>query len=1012
MEINHGYKTEIPQKLIFEQMKNCSYDFFQKTQNININLKLKGYFQQRNYIINLIKRISDQLGFKSQTFFLSIYYLDIIRLESTSNSLFNNFPSLALACLVIASKYCENDPNVPQLPYFIRVYNSIVDIRNRNTIAISDLIYNEVKICKILNYQLNYYTIYDYNSYLFGHGILKLDQLKEIKMDDDIPFSLYAKKILEKIYKKSRYYLDVIINKKICMKYNSLLLSIFIMQKSVESVIINESKINNDMEKLQIKRKAHKYFKEIMNNFYQINYDSIEEYQLMKNELEQNKYRNKNLVHNNTTSLETSKVINNYNKNNIMKKILTSYNNKNGNDFFFENPLTNSLNSQKYIKENKKITEESPLKYENINNEKINENTEINNFNYFINPINKKINNNFEIYSDIQNKNNKNKRVFSSNKYSNIESLNNNPKYFSKIEKNISFYNNNYTQNLTSSININNYNHNILTNIEKTKSTSTDSKNKNDVLYLTKNNKNNKIEYSKLINISEENKIKNKDFMNFYNNVSNSLNLNIKNKNNDEKTININKLYFKKILHNNDENKKMSNSTNKINKSKNKLKNYNVGGNNNKNNNPTIKLKNKLEVINIKTKSDENNFNINKRYGNIFLSSNQSENDDEEENDKNTNKYFSNKNEINQKDILNKKERNCSEYKIKKYNILSNNDYPVLKTEYENNLENNNLETYIGKLKKILENKRHNLNLNNDNSNILNNIGKQYIRTDINESFHSTIKKIKNKIRNKSKEIEINRKKSIKKPKKQLVKKKYSDKKINNLKSENLNKKVDKLNRHQEYNIITFLDNDINNKINFYTNNIKKNYLNNINNTEDLKNKSKIIINNNINNNCNKFDNETISFNSTKNINKILNFNSNDKSDNIQQKNTYKECKEFYIDEKNNKNENKIKNYCLTSSNTKNNIKNNNIIINNKINNNKNIISTIVINNNININLNKKSNSKEKSKYNFKMKFQNNTLKNFYRNTDNKLSKKNEMNNKTSEKLSNKNLKRIKINII
>ena len=169
MKINHGYKAEIPPKTIFEQMKKYSYNFFQKNKKLNINIEIKGYFEIRNSIINLIKRVSDKLCFKSQTFFLSIYYLDIIKSECIenieNNSLFNNIASLALSCLVIASKYCENDPNVPQLPYFIKIYNSIVDIRNKNIIAISDLIYNEIKICKILKYRLHYCTIYDYNSF-------------------------------------------------------------------------------------------------------------------------------------------------------------------------------------------------------------------------------------------------------------------------------------------------------------------------------------------------------------------------------------------------------------------------------------------------------------------------------------------------------------------------------------------------------------------------------------------------------------------------------------------------------------------------------------------------------------------------------------------------------------------------------------------------------------------------------------------------------------------------------
>ena len=137
MEINYGYKAEISPIIIFEKMKKCTYDFFNKNKILNINIITKNYLNKRASIINLIKRISDKLGFKSQTFFLSIYYLDIVKLESNEALLFNNYNSLALSCLVLASKYSENDPMIPQLPYFIRAYFSVIEKKNRNSIAIS-----------------------------------------------------------------------------------------------------------------------------------------------------------------------------------------------------------------------------------------------------------------------------------------------------------------------------------------------------------------------------------------------------------------------------------------------------------------------------------------------------------------------------------------------------------------------------------------------------------------------------------------------------------------------------------------------------------------------------------------------------------------------------------------------------------------------------------------------------------------------------------------------------------
>lgn len=57
-------------------------------------------------------------------------------------------------------------------------------------VAFNDLMITEVIVLKMLNYKLNYFTIYDFNSFFFGHGILKIEQLKDISED------FYSKKII------------------------------------------------------------------------------------------------------------------------------------------------------------------------------------------------------------------------------------------------------------------------------------------------------------------------------------------------------------------------------------------------------------------------------------------------------------------------------------------------------------------------------------------------------------------------------------------------------------------------------------------------------------------------------------------------------------------------------------------------------------------------------------------------------------------------------------------------
>ena len=287
MDENSIYDSEVSPKEIIKRMKLNTFENHSTKNNSLINLD---YLLYRPSVFSLIKKISNKIGFKSQTYFLSIYYLDILHIKHQKIDL--ELKVLSLACLLLAAKYAENDQNVPNLPYFVVIFNSLVEYRD--IISIQDLIYAEVLTCKLLEYKLNYYSIYDFDSFFFGHGIIKIEQLKELNNGlvnnnnnndfNDINLeinenSFYIRKILEKIYRKSRYYLDQIIyNGNICLKYNSLILSVVIMKKSVEDILIKEQKINeNNIKEFQIK--SSKCFKEIMNEIYQIDYETMEEYQ-------------------------------------------------------------------------------------------------------------------------------------------------------------------------------------------------------------------------------------------------------------------------------------------------------------------------------------------------------------------------------------------------------------------------------------------------------------------------------------------------------------------------------------------------------------------------------------------------------------------------------------------------------------------------------------------------------------------------------------------------------------
>lgn len=88
---------------------------------------------------DLMKSINSYLDNNSQSYFLTLYYMDSIFTNPNLERMFfshfsswtsyttyndiqmNNYVLLSLACLVVASKFNENDPHVPTMSSFIRL---------------------------------------------------------------------------------------------------------------------------------------------------------------------------------------------------------------------------------------------------------------------------------------------------------------------------------------------------------------------------------------------------------------------------------------------------------------------------------------------------------------------------------------------------------------------------------------------------------------------------------------------------------------------------------------------------------------------------------------------------------------------------------------------------------------------------------------------------------------------------------------------------------------------------
>ena len=297
MEFDKAHRNEIPAIDIFLLMKENIYNY-QKDKNV-INID-KIYIAQRKTLIYLIKKISLRMNFKSRTFYEAVNYLDII--FNKQKEIKYNYILLAAACLITASKFLEIIPRKPTFHHFINIANEIIN-NNEFKISKEDLFLHEIIICKILDYKLNYFTIYDFNFFFFGNGMLKIEHLIQIsnlaKIDDSL-----KRKILIKIYERSRLYLNNIINNLICINYNCLLISIYIMEKSIDYVLIKEFNRGDSFNIDEIKVKNKKYFREIMKEFYKIDFESSKDYQYLKLDCEKYKIFEDN---NNVNDLDINK---------------------------------------------------------------------------------------------------------------------------------------------------------------------------------------------------------------------------------------------------------------------------------------------------------------------------------------------------------------------------------------------------------------------------------------------------------------------------------------------------------------------------------------------------------------------------------------------------------------------------------------------------------------------------------------------------------------------------------
>ena len=353
--IKYKYETELSPIFIFNETSksNSEINFIISENNIN------KYKEKRKDLLYLIRNVNRKLDFNSQTFFLSLLFMDkIFSLENLTIENVNDYYLYSLCCLIIASKFNENDPHIPDLNSYNKIFNEVSKFQYN--FSRDEIRNGEVIILNLLKYKLNYYSIYHFLVFFFVHGIIFEFTFKKIKERNEKYLS--QKTYLEKVYLLSRELLDLLIedtkNFEIINVNDNYLIAAIILIFSIEKTL----KINLDNNE------------NVFVNIYKLKYN-VDEYKKIQNIIEEI-YNEK--IQNNSPRIVTSNINNNYNNNQSTSNKKTKTNSEN-----IENKSSNKI----IISPNNRIYIDSGHYYQ-TNNDNFNNNTfvRLHSSNNYINP--------------------------------------------------------------------------------------------------------------------------------------------------------------------------------------------------------------------------------------------------------------------------------------------------------------------------------------------------------------------------------------------------------------------------------------------------------------------------------------------------------------------------------------------------------------------------------------------------------------------------------------------------
>ena len=217
----------------------------------------RDYESKREELIDFLYRTYKYLKLSDFTFFSTVPILDKLFIGNKENFSEENLYEIAIAALYLSIKF--NEINIPKKKSILESYYKL---NNKNyTNKFIDLY--EILILKILDYKLNYTSVYDYIMFFFdNYQIFFYNYLSNKLFNKEKLLNLIKENLLKFIKK---FY-----------KFNSLFLAIYLIKLSFQILYHNECNFVECIEKiLKINIKNSEEFYLINKKFIEIKNEEI-----------------------------------------------------------------------------------------------------------------------------------------------------------------------------------------------------------------------------------------------------------------------------------------------------------------------------------------------------------------------------------------------------------------------------------------------------------------------------------------------------------------------------------------------------------------------------------------------------------------------------------------------------------------------------------------------------------------------------------------------------------------